>query len=77
MFLTSMRSCHRLVGSTLLSALILQGNLMGRRQPGVLQALLPDVPVPPFTKTLDLKHINLWFGSGTINNPAHYDAVSG
>lgn len=50
---------------------------MGRRQPGTLQVLLPDVPVPPFTKALDLKHVNIWFGSGTIHNPAHYDAVRG
>ena len=48
---------------------------MGRREPGSLSALLPDVPPPPFAKSLDLKHVNVWFGSGTIHNPAHYDAV--
>lgn len=50
---------------------------MGRREPGSLSALLPDVPPPPFAKSLDLKHVNVWFGSGTIHNPAHYDAVGG
>jgi hypothetical protein len=49
--------------------------LLYGRENSVFHALLPDVqPAPAFASSvLDLKHINLWMGSGEVLNPLHYD----
>lgn len=51
-------------------------DILSRRAPGTLRALLPDVSPPPAFAdgVLDLKHISLWLGRGAIANPAHYDS---
>jgi hypothetical protein len=49
--------------------------LLYGRENSTFHTLLSDVqPAPPFaSRVLDLKHINLWMGSGEVLNPLHYD----